>query len=92
MEFEYDPVKAKSNLRKHRISFEEAATVFVDPLAITALDPRHSETEVRFVTIGHTIKRRVVVVAHADRGNRTRIISARRATRNERKNYEEGEI
>jgi uncharacterized DUF497 family protein len=92
MEFEYDPVKAKSNLRKHRIAFEEASTVFIDPLAITVLDSRHSESEVRFVTIGHTIKRRLVVVAHTDRGNRTRIISARRATRNERKNYEEGEI
>jgi uncharacterized protein len=92
MEFEYDPVKAKSNLRNHRIAFEEASTVFLDPLAITAIDPRHSENEVRLVTIGHTIKGRLVVVAHTDRGNRTRIISARRATRNERKNYEAGEI
>src|SRR6185437_5592026 len=74
MEFECDPSKAKSNLLKHRISFEEASTVFTDPLAITAIDTRHSETEVRFVTIGHTIKRRLVVVAHTDRGNRTRII------------------
>ena len=62
MEFECDPAKAESNLRKHGISFEDAATVFGDPLAITAPDPDHSEFEERFVTIGHTIKGALIVM------------------------------
>jgi uncharacterized DUF497 family protein len=81
--------KAKANLRKHGGSFEEAATVFLDPLAITFPDPDHSDEEDREITIGLTTKHRVVFVSHCPRADRTRIIGARRATRKERKQYEE---
>jgi hypothetical protein len=74
--------------QKHGISFEEAATVFLDPLAITFPDPDHSPAESREITIGHTIKQRLVFVAHCDRGPRTRVISARLATKEERRQYE----
>jgi uncharacterized DUF497 family protein len=84
------PAKAKANLRKHGISFEAAATVFLDPLALTFSDPDHSLAEEREITIGNTGVQRVVLVSHCQRGNRTRIISARKATKNERKQYEEG--
>ena len=90
MVYEWDPLKAKANLRKHKVSFEEAATVFLDPLAITFSDPDHSDEEDREITIGLTTKRRVAFVAHCRRGDRTRIIGARRATRKECKQYEEG--
>lgn len=90
MIYEWDAKKAKANLRKHKVSFEEAATVFLDPLAITFPDPDHSEEEEREITIGLTAKSRVVFVAHCPRGDRIRIIGARRASRKERKQYEEG--
>jgi uncharacterized DUF497 family protein len=89
MRFECDSAKAASNLRKHGISFEDAATVLYDPLAVTAPDPDHSKFEERFITIGHTSKGMLIVMSHTDRGDTTRIISARRATRKERRNYEE---
>jgi uncharacterized DUF497 family protein len=89
VEFEWDPDKAARNLRKHRVSFEEATTVFGDPLALTYHDPDHSVSEQRFITVGASNDRRVLMVAHTDRGNRLRIIAARRATRSERKHYEE---
>ncbi len=88
--FEWDAQKAASNLRKHRVSFEEAATVFGDPLSATYYDPAHSAGESRYITIGVSGSGRLVVVAHTDRGENTRIISARHATRRERKQYEEG--
>jgi len=88
--YEWDPKKAKTNLRKHGVSFEEATTVFLDPLAITFPDPDHSEDEDREITIGMTTKHRVGFVSHCLRADRTRIIGARRATRKERKQYEEG--
>jgi uncharacterized protein len=88
--YEWDSKKAKANLRKHKVSFEEAATVFLDPLAITFSDPDHSEEEEREITIGLTAKSRVIFVAHCPRGDRIRIIGARRASRKERKQYEEG--
>jgi hypothetical protein len=88
--FEWDPQKAKENLKKHGVSFEEASTVFSDTLSLTIDDPLHSEDEERFVIIGESIKRRLLVVVHTDRGHRIRIISARIATSHERKNYEEG--
>jgi uncharacterized DUF497 family protein len=88
--YEWDLNKARSNLRKHGVSFEEASTVFVDPLAITFPDPDHSDEENREITIGLTTKDRVVFVSHCARGDRTRIIGARRTTRKERKQYEEG--
>lgn len=90
MNYEWDAKKAKTNLRKHGVSFEEAATVFLDPLAITFPDPDHSDEEARELTIGSTTKNRVVFVSHCPRGDRTRIIGARRTTRKERKQYEEG--
>ncbi len=90
MEFEWDPEKAARNWVKHGVSFHEAATVFGDPLAITYHDPDHSEDEERFLTFGHSNEGHLLVVSHTDRGERTRIISARRATRRERKIYEDG--
>ena len=90
MEFEWDPDKAARNLAKHGVSFQEAATVFGDPLAMTYGDPDHSEDEDRFLTFGHSSAGRLLVVSHTDRDDRTRIISARTATRKERKQYEEG--
>jgi uncharacterized DUF497 family protein len=89
VEFEWDPEKDRINIEKHGVSFGEAATVFVDPLHITVLDERHSIEEYRFRTIGYTTTNRLVVVAHADREDRTRIITARDATPLERRQYEQ---
>lgn len=90
MIYEWDPEKAKENLRKHGVSFEEGATVFHDSLAMTYRDPDHSDEEGREITVGHSTKQRVLFVSHTHRGERTRIISARKATRRERKQHEEG--
>jgi uncharacterized DUF497 family protein len=90
MKFEWDRGKAKSNLSKHGVSFEEAATVFGDPLSLTISDPGHSDEEDRFVTIGVSSKLRTIVLVHTDRGDHVRIVSARQATTRERKDYEEG--
>jgi uncharacterized DUF497 family protein len=87
VQFEWDAQKGAANLARHGVSFDEASTVFGDPLAGTISDPRHS-TEFRFVTIGFSTGQRLIVVAHADRDDRVRIISARRATRRERQRYE----
>jgi len=89
LEFEWDPVKAKSNLQKHQVSFEEASTVFNDPLFITFLDVEHSSDEERYITMGLSRRRRLLLVAHTDRQERIRIISAREATKNEQRFYEE---
>ena len=88
MIYEWDPRKAKENLRKHGVSFEEAATVFLDPAAVTFSDPDHSNEEDREITIGLTTKHRVIFVSHCQREDRTRIIGARKATRKERRQYE----
>jgi uncharacterized DUF497 family protein len=90
VEFEWDPKKAALNFRTHGVSFEEAASVFGDPLAGTIPDPLHSTDEPRFVTIGMTPSQRLVVVVHTDRDERVRIISARPATRGEKRKHEEG--
>lgn len=90
MIYEWDPEKAKANLRNHAVSFEEAATLFLDPLAVTYPDPDHSEEEGREITIGQSGRQRVLFVSHIQRGDRIRIISARKATRRERKQHEEG--
>jgi uncharacterized DUF497 family protein len=82
--------KAKRNLRAHGVSFEEAATVFLDPLATTYPDPDHSNQEDREITIGYSTNQRLLFVSHVQRRNRTRIINAREATRRERKQHEEG--
>ncbi len=89
MEFEWDPNKAASNVTKHKVSFREAATVFRDPLSMTFDDPDHSNDEERFITIGRSTGGRLLIVAHTDRGDRIRIISARETTRSEREVYEE---
>ena len=89
MQYEWDPKKGAENLRKHRVSFEEASTVFGDPFAITP-DPDHSVGERRFLTFGVSRQDRLLVVNHADRRTTVRIISARRALRGERLIYEEG--
>jgi hypothetical protein len=88
VQFEWDPAKAARNLIKHGVSFDEASTVFGDPLAGTILDPRHAGHEPRFVTIGLSASQRLIVVAHVGRDDHVRIISARRATRPERRKYE----
>jgi uncharacterized protein len=90
MEFEWNERKSALNLKKHGVSFHEAGTVFGDPIAITFPDPGHSESEQRFITFGMSLAGRYLVVAHTDRGNKVRIISARIMTRHERKIYEEG--
>lgn len=88
IQFEWDENKAASNLEKHGVSFAEAASVFVDSLSLTIPDPLHSEDESRFVTIGKSNDSALLVVVHTDRDEKTRIISAREATRTERRNYE----
>ena len=90
MIYEWEAEKAKANLRKHGVSFEEAATIFLDPLAVTFPHPHPSHEEEREITIGHSTRGQVVFVAHCRREDRTRVISARKATRRERKQYEEG--
>ena len=90
MFIEWDAVKARKNQVKHGVSFDEASTVFGDPLALTIPDPTHSDQENRFVTLGVTANFRTVVVVHTDRHERVRIISAREAAWRERKKYEEG--
>ena len=89
-EFEWDTEKAESNLQKHGVSFEEAATAFFDPLSLTIPDPLHSSEENRFVTTGLSNRQRQVVVVHSEGDARIRIISARLATASERKRYESG--
>ena len=89
MHFEWDPEKARANLAKHDVSFEEAMRAFLDPLSVTILDPDHTEGEDRFVLIGQSPTGRLLVVVHADRGDAVRLISARRATRRERRTYEQ---
>jgi uncharacterized protein len=89
MVFEWDNRKSAANLRKHGVSFSEAGTVFGDELSITIPDPDHSDQEERFITIGWSNLHRLLMVAHADRGENIRIISARELTKAERKEYEE---
>ncbi len=88
MEFEWDPLKAEHNFRKHGVDFTEAATVFNDPLSITFADADHSVDEDRYIIIGLSLTNRLLIVAHTDRGEMTRIISAREVTSRERKLYE----
>ena len=89
--FEWDDKKAYQNIKKHGISFEEATTVFGDPFSITIYDPLHSKEEDRFVILGMSNKNRILVVVHTERNDRIRIISARKATKKERKQYESHE-
>ena len=89
LSFEWDESKAKSNLAKHGVSFEEASTVCGDPLSLTIPDPAHSQAEDRSIVLGQSHQRKLLVVVHTERGDNIRIISARRASRGERKSYEE---
>jgi uncharacterized DUF497 family protein len=88
VQFEWDPEKAKRNLKKHGVDFEEGVTVFYDPLSATFEDPDHSVGEHRYLTIGLSSRNRLLVVAHTERGKIVRIISARPATAYERKRHE----
>ncbi len=90
LSFEWDEGKAKANARKHNVGFEEAITVFGDPLSITMPDPDHSRHEERYISIGTSNRDRVLVVVYTERGTRIRIISCRKATARERRGYEEG--
>jgi len=90
MDFEWDDAKAESNERKHGVTFTEAMTVFADPLSVTGYDPGHADDEDRFLTMGLSVGGRLLVASHTDRGDVVRIISARKATRRERKDYEDG--
>ncbi len=89
LSFEWDARKAKSNLAKHGVSFEEASTVFGDPWSLTIPDPVHSLVEERAVVLGQSHRQKLLVVVHTERGDNIRIISARPAGRRERKTYEE---
>jgi len=88
--FEWDEEKAEANLKKHKIDFDEAMTVFLDPFSITIPDPDHSMNESRYVDIGSSEKGRVLVVVYTERGTNIRIISCRKATPSEFRLYEEG--
>lgn len=88
MDFEWDEGKAALNIKKHQVAFEEAATVFADPLSMTVPDSDHSIEEDRLITMGTSNRGRVLIVSSTDREDRVRIVSARKATRHERKIYE----
>jgi len=90
VQFEWDRRKAKANLKKHGISFQEAATVFGDALSVTFDDPDHSVNEHRFLTFGLSRTGKAIIVSHTERGKSMRIISARPMAKQERKIYEEG--
>ena len=90
LRFEWDEEKAAANLKKHKVTFDEATTVFIDPLSITVPDPGYSVDEQRYIDLGSSEKGRVLVVVYTERGSNIRIISCRKATSSERKLYEEG--
>ncbi|WP_107670463.1 BrnT family toxin [Cyanothece sp. BG0011] len=90
MQFEWDKNKAKQNLSKHGVSFEEAKTIFDDPLYIDFYDPDHSENEERYLIVGQSNQRRILILSYTERGNKIRLISAREVTPQERKAYEQG--
>jgi uncharacterized DUF497 family protein len=90
MKFEWDIKKATTNVKKHGVTFQEAATIFGDPLAITFDDPDHSMKENRYITFGQSLQKRLIVVSHTERGDRTRIVNARLMERKERRIYEKG--
>jgi len=89
LDFQWDKNKARTNLAKHGVSFDEATTVFADPFSLTIPDPAHSQVEDRLIVLGHSHQRKLLVVVHTERGDSIRIISARRASRRERTTYEE---
>ena len=90
MDFEWNHAKSEPNKRKHGVSFAEAMTVLADPLSLTGFDPDHSNDEDRYVTMGLSVAERLLLVSHTDRGDKVRIISARKASRRETRDYEDG--
>lgn len=90
MQFEWNEKKAASNLSKHRVSFEEAKTIFDDPLYVDFYDPDHSEDEERYIIVGESNRGRLLIVSYTERGDSIRLISAREVTITEREAYEEG--
>jgi uncharacterized DUF497 family protein len=90
MQFEWDKNKAAKNLSKHEVSFEEAKTVFDDPLYVDFYDPDHSEKEERYLIVGESNRRRLLIVSYTEKEKAIRLISAREVTRSEREAYEEG--
>ena len=88
LRFEWDPRKAAANRAKHKVSFQEAVTAFRDPLGRITDDPRHLEDEDRYVLLGQSERQRLLAVMFTERGEAIRLISARKATRRERRNYE----
>jgi hypothetical protein len=88
-EFEWDPKKAEENLKRHRVAFDEALTVFADPLARLFDDPDHSTDETREIIVGHSQKQRLLLVSFTERAPKVRIIGARKATKRERQDYEQ---
>lgn len=88
-QYEWNPEKAKVNLQKHQVDFEEASSIFDDPQFITFLDEEHSADEERYITIGLSNKNRLLIVAHTERNDNIRIISARKVTKNEERFYQE---
>ncbi|MBG1265009.1 BrnT family toxin [Nostoc sp. WHI] len=90
MKFEWNQNKAASNFSKHRVSFEEAKTVFDDPLYVDFYDPDHSDDEERYLIVGESNQGRLLIVSYTERGNSIRLISAREVTRTEREVYEQG--
>jgi len=90
MDFEWGDTKAESNERKHGVPFAEAMTVFADPLSLTGFDPGHADDEDRFITMGTSTEGRLLIVSHTDRGDKVRLLSAREASRRERRDYEDG--
>ena len=90
MEFEWDEAKAAANLAKHGVSFEEARTIFDDPLYVDFYDPDHSEAEHRYIIIGQSDQDRILLTSYTERGDIIRLVSAREVTRSEREHYEEG--
>jgi hypothetical protein len=89
LQFEWDPQKARSNVQKHAVTFDEASTAFRDPLSVTISDPLHSEDEDRFVLIGYSHRGRLLVIVHTYRNHHIRLISARPATKRERRRHED---
>ena len=90
--FEWDEEKATTNLKKHKISFDEGKTIFYDPFSLTFTDATPSDDELRYISIGSSLKRRVLVVVHVERNGKTLSISCRKAISSERKAYEESEF
>ncbi|MFM7883316.1 MAG: BrnT family toxin [Microcystis panniformis] len=90
MQFDWDKNKAERNLSKHEVSFEEAKTVFDDPLYVAFYDPDHSEDEDRYLLVGQSNRGRLLIVSYTERGNLIRLISAREVTKTERETYEQG--